>query len=159
MIFLPYLPCKSCVGRIELPLPIQQETTPSQIAWPWGALSGTFVCPSCGRLSLYWAEDCQLRRVQSTDQHHETKTLAVHQIDIPCEVERRAGLLHILAVMKRESHREDGASLASQTYLDGTPCDNGHPNYARPTQGALRCTAISVSKQGDQLEWASDEND
>jgi hypothetical protein len=158
MIFLPYLPCKKCVGRIELPLPIQQETTPSQIAWPWGVLSGTFVCPSCGRLSLYWAEDCRWNRAQSTDQHRGSSTLAVHQIDIPCEVERCAGLLHILAVMRIGSHVEDAASLAATTYPSGIPCDNGHPNYARPTQGALRCTAISVSKQGDQLEWASDES-
>lgn len=158
MIFLPYLPCKKCSGRIELPLPIQQETPPSQIAWPWGVLSGTFRCPSCGRLSLYWAEDCRWNHARSMIRYLQTTDLAVHQIDIPCEVERCAGLLRILAVMKRGSHREDGADLASHTYLDGTPCDNGHPNYARPTQGALRCTAISVNKQGDQLEWASDEN-
>ncbi len=158
MIYLPYLPCKFCSGRIELPLPIQQETTPHQIAWPWGVLSGTFRCPSCGRLSLYWAEDCRWNLVQNMDPDRNSKNLAVHQIDIPCEVERCAGLLHILAVMKLGSHREDGADLASHTYVSGTPCDNGHPNYARPTQGALRCTAISVSKQGDQLEWASGEN-
>ena len=92
------------------------------------------------------------------DLNRNSKNLAVHQIDIPCDVERCAGLLHILAVMKLGSHREDGASLASQTYVFGTPCNNGHLNYGMPTHGAFRCTAISVSKQGDQLEWASDES-
>jgi len=159
MYFLPHLPCKSCVERIELPLPIQQKTTPSQIVWPWGDLSGNFRCASCGQASLYWAEDCRWDLVQNMDQYYNSKKLAVFQIDIPCAVERCAGLLHILVVMKLGSHVEDAANLASQTSLAGTPCDNKHQNYGFQTFGAIRCTAVSVSKQGDQLEWACGEND
>jgi hypothetical protein len=125
VIFLPYLPCKNCVGRIELPLSIQSETTPSQIAWPWGALSGTFLCPSCMRLSLYWAEDCRWNPVRSMFRYLQTIDLAVHQIDIPCVEERCPGLLHILAVMRLGSHRDDASGLAARIYLLGAPCDNG----------------------------------
>lgn len=159
MIFLPYLPCKLCVGHIELPLSIHRETTPRQIAWPWGALSGNFLCPSCRRPSLYWAGDCLWNHPRSMNRYLKTTNLAVHQIDIPCGVEGCAGLLHILAVMPLISHVEDAASLAAQVGLNGTSCDNGHPNHGLLTFGAIRCTAISVSKQGDQLEWAGDESD
>ena len=159
MIFLPYLQCKLCVGRIELPLSIQRETTPRQIAWPWGALSGNFLCPSCMHPSLYWAEDCRWNRARSMYRYLKSMDLAVHQICIPCGVVRCAGLLRILVVMPVKSHIEDAASLVSRTDFRGTLCDNGHPNLGQPTYGAIQLTAISVSKQGDQLEWASDESD
>jgi hypothetical protein len=159
MIFLPYLPCKFCVERIELPLSIQRETTPRQIAWPWGALSGTFLCPSCMHPSLYLAEDCRWNYVQNMDLYRKSKTAAVHQVCIPCGAERCAGLLRMLAVMPLKSRVEDAASLVSRTDFRGTLCDNGHPNHGQPTYGAIQLTAVSVSKQGDQLEWASDEND
>lgn len=155
MIFLPYLLCKTCPSHISLPLPIQSETTPRQIAFPWGALSGNFLCQSCMRPSLYWAEDCRWDRAQSTDQHHKSKSLAVHQIDIPCGAERCAGLLHILAVMPLGSHLEDAASLVARVLWVGTICDNGHPNSGRVDHRAFGCTAISLTPQDDPLEWAT----
>ena len=155
MVFLPYLPCKTCPAHIWLPLPIQSERFRHQIGWPWGSPFGNFRCPDCRRLSRYWAEDCRWHRVQNTNQHHTSKTLAVHRISVPCAKQPCAGLLHILAVMPLGSHLEDGASLVAQTRLYGTLCDNGHKNNGAPAHGAIQCTAISVSEQGDPLEWTT----
>lgn len=155
MILLPYLLCKTCPAHISLPLPIRSDTTPHQIAFPWGALDGTFLCVSCRQPNHYWAEDCRWDRVQSTDLNHKFTPEAVHQIDIPCGVERCPGLLHILAVMPKASCIEDAARLIGHALLLGTPCDSGHPNRGLLTHRAIRCTALSVTKQGDTLEWAT----
>ena len=155
MVFLPYLPCKTCPAHIWLPLPIQSEKLPHQIGWPWGSPFGNFRCPECKRLSRYWAEDCRWHRVQNTNQHHTSKTLAVHRISVPCAKQPCAGLLHILAVMPLGSNLEDGASLVAQTGLYGTLCDNGHKNYGVPAHRAIQCTAVSVSEQGEPLKRAT----
>jgi hypothetical protein len=155
MIFLPYLQCKSCPSHISLPLPIHSETTPRQIAFPWGALSGTFLCPSCMRPNLYWAEDCLWDRAQNTDQHSTSRSLAVHRIDIPCGVEMCPSLLHILAVMPLGSRPVDAMHIAVGMHLVGTLCGNGHPNHGRANDRVIRCTAVSVTEQGDQLDWAT----
>src|ERR1700733_1247018 len=147
MDFVPHLRCKSCPTHIWLPLPIQDRKTPRQIAWPWGALSGNFRCQSCGRVSLYWAEDCHWQRLIDTNPPGTKNSLVVHRISVPCGIEQCAGLLHILAVMPVWSRVEDGTNLAARTDLNGIPCDKEHPNHGRPVHGAIQCTAISVSKQ------------
>lgn len=155
MIFLPYLLCKSCPSHIWLPLPIDRETGPHQMAFPWGALSGTFLCQSCMRPSLYWAEDCRWDRAPNTDQPDTSKSAEVYQIDIPCSVEMCPGLLHILAVMPVGSREAEAANLVAQLHLVGTSCDKEHPNYGLPNHRVIRCTAISVTEEGDRLKWAT----
>ena len=162
MTFLPYLQCKNCPAHIRLPLPIQSQTPPRQIAWPWGRLDGNFLCQSCMRPSVYWAEDCRWDPAQSTDLHHTSIPRAVHQIDVPCGIERCASLLHILAVMSLGSHVPEAASLVSMigrygrySDMNGIVCDSGHPNRGEIVHPAIRCTAVSVTPQGDPLEWAT----
>jgi hypothetical protein len=157
MTFLPYLQCKNCPGHIQLPLPIQGDKSPRQIAWPWGSLSGNFLCQLCMRPSLYWAEDCRWRPAQNTDLHQTTKPLAVHQIDVPCGIRRCPNLLHILAVMPLESHVPEAASLVMTIGLNGIICDSDHANHGRIVHPAIRCTVVSVGPQGDSLEWATED--
>lgn len=159
MTFLPYLLCRNCPAHILLPLPIQSETFPHQIAWPWGSLLEIFRCPSCGRLSRYTAEECQWHRVQSTDPHHTSKApqLAVFRIAVPCAKTQCPGLLRILAVMPLRSRLEDAANLAGRTLSDGITCDRGCPNRGLLVDTAIQCTAVSVTAQGETLEWATED--
>jgi hypothetical protein len=157
MVFLPFLYCKTCPGHIWLPLPIQSQNTPRQILWPWGTFSGNFLCPSCMRPSPHWAEDCRWSRAESTSQHQRPTAQAVHRISIPCGVGRCPCLVHILTAMPLGSEVEDAASLVARVSLSGILCDNGHPAHRLTTHGAIQCSAISVTAQGDPLTWATDD--
>jgi hypothetical protein len=48
---------------------------------------------------------------------------------------------------------EDATNLVGRIGLYGTTCDNNHPNYGVPTHRAIGCTAISLTAQGELLEW------
>jgi hypothetical protein len=152
MYFLPVLSCKNCPQPISLPLPTQDEKSPRRIAWPWGDFSGNFLCSSCSHLNAYLAQDCRWFPVESMAPSQKTKGMAVHQICIPCGTAPCAGLLHILAVMPKESRVEDVARTLATVERNGISCDKGHPNYGRTVPTSVQTTGISVTLVTDSWD-------
>ena len=146
MDFLPYLQCKECHKPMSLPLPIQDETPPRRILWPWGALSGNFLCPSCWHVSSYLAEECRWPHVESTAQHQNENEMAIYQIDIPCDKTPCLSHLHMLAVMPLGSYEAEAASLLRPVDLNGMLCDNGHANYGKPDPTGAGGVHLIVTK-------------
>ncbi len=152
MIFLPVLSCENCHQSISLPLPIQREIAPRQIAWPWSALSGNFLCQSCWKMNTYLSQDCRWNGTQSTDLVKTTIQTAIYRISVPCDTLPCVGLLHILAVMPLGFDVAAAASLLTTVELNGITCDNGHPNYGSLVPKEIGSTSISVTRVTESWE-------
>lgn len=155
MRFLPFLACKTCPNHIQISLPTQARTAPHRTVWPWGGLSGNFLCPSCERLSLYWAEDCQWRRlIENKALPRKSMHWVMYRIDVPCGVGQCPSLIHILAQMPEGKRLEDAKKIAAWIDLNGITCETGHPNRGLPVHRAIRCTALTATPGDDPMEWA-----
>jgi hypothetical protein len=133
MILIPFLPCKKCPNRIQLPIPAVEPA--NQSAWPWGSTSVYLLCPSCSQINLYWFEDCQWSNAESQS---EVQT-AMRQIDIPCSKKNCPEMLHVFAALPVPSHLDDAANLVESIDLNGLTCKRGHRNYGCPKHPAIRC--------------------
>ncbi len=145
MAFLPVLTCKECRQPIALPLPIQDETAPRRIMWPWGTLVESFLCSSCWRLNAYSAEDCHWRPVENMAQPKMTKQMAIYRVGIQCDKKPCVSQLHMIALMPLGSYVAEAASLLGAVDLNGTICDNGHANYGRPDPTGAGSVSITVT--------------
>jgi hypothetical protein len=135
MFFIPYLPCKNCPHRIQLPIPTVEPD--KRRTWPWGSTSTHLLCPSCKQINLYWFEECRWNNAES--QSEPSAHIAMRQIDIPCGKEKCPEMLHVFAALPVGTHLDEAANIVELIDLNGLACERGHRNYGWPKHPAIRC--------------------
>src|SRR5580704_10718451 len=111
MRFLPVLRCKGCYHAIWLPPTNPPVISPNQIPWRWGNGPLNFACSACMQAFEYTAEDCHWGPIEQL-QMERTALPIVHQLTVPCGIEKCAGLIFIHFVAPQELPRSEGPALA-----------------------------------------------
>lgn len=119
---------KGCHPAILLPPAIQSQTSPNQIAWPWGNETRNVACPSCKNVSAYSESHCRWHQVDSPAQHQAISTTAIYLFSVPCDIGLSVCLVDIRVLAKRGLTQMEDIESANGLFLMRATCDKGHLN-------------------------------
>jgi hypothetical protein len=93
----------------------------------WGNGPLNFACSACMQAFEYTAEDCHWGPIEQL-QMERTALPIVHQLTVPCGIEKCAGLIFIHFVAPQELPRSEGPALALRLVARGVKCEQWHVN-------------------------------